>query len=86
MFIMRLWPLRRDERSGVLIGAGGMRRSDWPELMSENRSIKRVQGLAAVCTQLLHIHKKPSGGQRSNDKTFLDQLFFPRRVVWLFVF
>ncbi len=23
--------LKRDERSGVLIGAGGMRRSDWPE-------------------------------------------------------
>ncbi len=23
--------LRHDERSGVLIGAGGMRRSDWPE-------------------------------------------------------
>ncbi len=24
---------RRDERSGVLIGAGGMRRPDWPERM-----------------------------------------------------
>ncbi len=24
----RLWPLRRDDHSGVLIGAGGTRRSD----------------------------------------------------------
>ncbi len=24
-----LWPLRRDDHSGVLIGAGGTRRSDW---------------------------------------------------------
>ncbi len=27
---IRLWPLRRDDHSGVLIGAGGPRRSDWP--------------------------------------------------------
>ncbi len=27
---IRLWPLRRDEHSGVLIGAGGTRRFDWP--------------------------------------------------------
>ncbi len=26
-----LWPLRRDEHSGGLIGAVGTRRSDWPE-------------------------------------------------------
>ncbi len=25
-----LWPLRRDDHSGVLIGAGGTWRSDWP--------------------------------------------------------
>ncbi len=25
-----LWPLRRDDHSGVLIGEGGERRSDWP--------------------------------------------------------
>ncbi len=25
-----LWPLGRDTRSGVLIGASGRRRSDWP--------------------------------------------------------
>ncbi len=30
MNIIRLWPLRRDDHSGVLMGAGGMRRSDWP--------------------------------------------------------
>ncbi len=27
---IRLWSLRRDDHSGVLIGAGGRRRSDWP--------------------------------------------------------
>ncbi len=27
---IRLWQLRRDDHSGVLIGAGGTRRSDWP--------------------------------------------------------
>ncbi len=27
---IRLWSLRRDDHSGVLIGAGGERRSDWP--------------------------------------------------------
>ncbi len=26
---IRLWALRRDDHSGVLIGAGGERRSDW---------------------------------------------------------
>ncbi len=28
---IRLWPPRHDDRSGVLIGVGGTRRSDWPE-------------------------------------------------------
>ncbi len=28
---IRLWPPRRDKSSGVLIGADGMRRSDWPQ-------------------------------------------------------
>ncbi len=27
---IRLLPLKRDDHSGVLIGAGGERRSDWP--------------------------------------------------------
>ncbi len=27
---IRLWPPRRDDYSGVLIGAGGGRRFDWP--------------------------------------------------------
>ncbi len=27
---IRLWLLERDDRSGVLIGADGARRSDWP--------------------------------------------------------
>ncbi len=28
---IRLWPLRRDDSSSILIGAGGIWRSDWPE-------------------------------------------------------
>ncbi len=28
---IRLGPPRRDDRAGVLIGADGMRRSDWPK-------------------------------------------------------
>ncbi len=53
---IRLWPLKRDDHSGVLIGAGGTRRSDWParvlandvstiidrEFACEERSIARV--------------------------------------------
>ncbi len=27
---IRLWSLSRDDHSGVLIGAGGTQRSDWP--------------------------------------------------------
>ncbi len=27
---IRLWPLQRDDHSGVLIGSGGTQRSDWP--------------------------------------------------------
>ncbi len=28
---LRLWPTWRDDHSGVLIGAGGMRPSGWPD-------------------------------------------------------
>ncbi len=31
---IRIWPPKRDQRSGVLIGAGGTWRSDWPELLA----------------------------------------------------
>ncbi len=61
---IRIWPLRRNEHSGVLIGAGGTRRSDcgarvlanelstrigrW--LKRDERSIARVKGqVAASC-------------------------------------
>ncbi len=30
VYRIRLWPLRRDDHSGVLIGAAGTRRSHWP--------------------------------------------------------
>ncbi len=59
---IRLWPLRRDYHSGVLIGAGGGRRSDWSarvlandvstridrQLAREERSIARVKAQVAA--------------------------------------
>ncbi len=30
MIRIHIWPPSRDDRSGVLIGTDGMRRSDWP--------------------------------------------------------
>ncbi len=33
---IRLWPLMRDDHSGVLIGAGVAWRSDWPARASAN--------------------------------------------------
>ncbi len=33
---IRLWPPRRDDHSGVLIGAGGTRRSDWGARVQAN--------------------------------------------------
>ncbi len=39
---IRLWPLRRDGHSGVLIGAGGMRRSDWPTRMLATDASRRI--------------------------------------------
>ncbi len=55
---IRLWPLKRDDHSGVLIGSAGTRLSNWPAHMLANyvsaridrwtahgeRSIARVQG------------------------------------------
>ncbi len=41
---IRIWPPRRDECSGVQVGAGGTCRSDWPERAREKKSIARVQG------------------------------------------
>ncbi len=39
---IRLWPLRRDDHSGVLIGAGGERRSDWPARVLTNGVFTRI--------------------------------------------
>ncbi len=33
---IHLWSLRRDDHLGVLIGAGGTRRSDWPARAKAN--------------------------------------------------
>ncbi len=64
---IRLWPLRRDDHSGVLIGAGGTRHSHWPVCTFVNdvstridimtvcmdRLIACAHGLAEVSTKLL---------------------------------
>ncbi len=39
---IRLWPLRRDDHSGVLIGAGGMWCSDWPARVLANDVSTRI--------------------------------------------
>ncbi len=39
---IRRWPLRRDYHSGVLIGAGGGRRSDWPARVLVNDVSTRI--------------------------------------------
>ncbi len=40
--IIRLLPLRRDDHSGVLIGAGGTRRSDWSARVLANDVSTRI--------------------------------------------
>ncbi len=44
---IRLWPLRRDDHSGVLIGASGERRSDWPAHVLANDVSTRIDRLHA---------------------------------------
>ncbi len=39
---IRLWPPRRDYHLGVLFGAGGTRRSDWPARVLANDVIMRI--------------------------------------------
>ncbi len=39
---IHLWPLRRDDHSGDLIGAVGTRRSDWPARVLANDVSKRI--------------------------------------------
>ncbi len=50
---IRLWPLRRDDHSGVLIGAGGTRRSDWPARVLVNDVSTRIDRMrtAIDCTR-----------------------------------
>ncbi len=51
------WPLRRDDHSGVLIGAGRMQRSDWPPHVLANDVSTRIDRLHACRDkwQLAHI-------------------------------
>ncbi len=39
---IRLWLLRRDDHSGVLIGAGGERRFDWPAHVLANDVSRKI--------------------------------------------
>ncbi len=49
---IRIWPLRRDDHSRVLIGVGGMRRSDWPARVLTNDVITRVNRSRAMSDRL----------------------------------
>ncbi len=44
---IRLWPLRRDDHSGVLIGASETRRSDRPSCVLANGVSTRIDRLPA---------------------------------------
>ncbi len=57
---IRLWPLRRDYHSGVLMGAGGTQHSDWPARVLANDISTRIDRQPAQraidCTcQLLQV-------------------------------
>ncbi len=42
MIRIRLWPLRRDYHSGILIGAGGRWLSDWPAHVLANDVSRKI--------------------------------------------
>ncbi len=48
---IRLLPLRRDDHSGVLIGAGGEQRSDWPARVLAN-DVSTIDGPRAKTDRL----------------------------------
>ncbi len=50
---IHLWPLRRDDHSGVLIGAGGTRRPDWPARVLANYESIDNKTAGASGSQLL---------------------------------
>ncbi len=61
VYSIRLWPLRRDNHSGVLIDAGGERRSDWLACVLVNDVSARISRRPIDCmregtigSQLLH--------------------------------
>ncbi len=51
---IRLWPLRRDDHSGVLIGPGVTQRSDWPARGSLDSPRAKSDRLRAVILKLHH--------------------------------
>ncbi len=85
---IRLWPLRCDDHSGGLIGAGGTRRSDWPARVLANDVNTRIDRqhacrskwqLAATGVGLNAIHDQPYGqpnafraGETPNGNRFND--------------
>ncbi len=46
-----LWPLRRDDHSGVLIGAGGTRRPDWPARVLANDVSTKIDRRVIECAR-----------------------------------
>ncbi len=44
---IRIWPLRHDDHSAILIGAGGRRRFDWPARMLANDVSRGIDQLHA---------------------------------------
>ncbi len=54
---IRLWPLRRDDHSGVLIGASGQRRSDWPARLLANDEARESIDSPRAKRDRLHVCK-----------------------------
>ncbi len=69
MHRIRLLTLRREYHSGIPIGAGGRRRSDWPARVLANDVSTRIgqypareeRSIARVCAQVAATHSLPFG-------------------------
>ncbi len=55
VYRIRLWPLWPDDHSGVLIVAGGTRRSDWPARVLANNVSKRIDRNLLAKSDRLHV-------------------------------
>ncbi len=76
---IRIWPLRRDYHSGVLIGAGGRRRSDWSARVLDNDVSTRIDRLHACMHRWqLHCHRLKRPSWRSTAKGLMNK--FPDAI------